>query len=115
MELSRTIRGQRRLAFEVLYVAVVVVLTTIATSDRHFTKWAWIGALLLSLPALLAMLPVFYVTAATAWNVTGAGDGGTMWPVTATYVVLLALAAVLNVIRCVSSRRLGGDAGSYNG
>ncbi len=90
-------------------------LTTFATSDRHFTGWAWIAALLLSLPALLAMLPALYLTAAAAWNATGAGDGGTMWPVTTTYALVLATAAVLNVILLrlvtkVRARRQGLDA-----
>jgi hypothetical protein len=43
------------------------------------------------------MLPVLYLTAATAWNVTGADTGGLRRPVTATYVLVLNLTALLNV------------------
>ena len=46
---------------------------------------------------LLAVLPVLYLATATAWNVTGADNGGLRWPVTATYVLVLTLAALLNV------------------
>ena len=89
----------RRLTIEVGYVVTVVVLAAIATSDpNEFRPPLFVAALVLCLPALIAMLPVLYVAASTAFNLTGADTGGTGWPVTATYAVVLGLTAVLNVV-----------------
>lgn len=92
------------------YVGGVAVLAAVATSDpNHFRHWAFVAALVLCLPALVAVLPVLYVAASTAFNVTGADSGGTRWPVTATYVVVLTAAAALNVylLRVFARRRRG--------
>ncbi len=53
---------------------------------------------MLCLPAMLVMLPALYLLAAIAWNVTGADHGGTTWPVTATYVLVLSVTAIVNVL-----------------
>jgi hypothetical protein len=93
---------------EVAYVGGVAALTAIATSDpNHFRESAFVTALVLCLPALVAALPVLYVAASTAFNVTGADDGGTSWPVTATYVLVLTATAALNVylLRTLARRR----------
>jgi len=91
-------RSASRWVIEVGYVVTVAALAAFATSNpTDFRRWAWGAVLVLCLPALIPMLPVLYVAASTAFNVTGADNGGTHWPVTATYVVVLTLAAILNV------------------
>jgi uncharacterized membrane protein YqjE len=83
---------------EIGYVIAIAALTAFATSNpNEFRNGAWIAALVLSLPMLLAALPVLYLAAAVAWNLTDADNGGLRWPVTATYVLVLVLAALLNV------------------
>jgi hypothetical protein len=52
----------------------------------------------LCLPSLILLLPVLYVAVSTAFNMTGADTGGITGPVTATYVVVFTLMAVLNVV-----------------
>jgi hypothetical protein len=109
---------RRRLAatgwvIEVAYLGGVAILATVATSDpNHPRRWALLAVLAVCLPALVALLPVLYVAVSTAFNVTHADNGGTRWPVTATYVVVLSVAAATNVILvlCVTrarQRRLG--------
>ncbi len=84
---------------EIGYIAGIAGLTTFATSDpNHFRSGAWVAAIVLTLPAFLPMLPVLYLSAAVAWNVTGADSGGLRWPVSATYVAALTLTAFLNVV-----------------
>jgi hypothetical protein len=56
-----------------------------------------VAALVLTLPTLIAALPVIYVAGAGAWHLTGADSGGPMWPVTAVYATVFAAAAVVNV------------------
>jgi hypothetical protein len=100
--------GGIRVVAEVLYVATVAALTAAATWDpNHFDNTLWVLALLLCLPALVAALPVLYLSAATAWNLTGADDGGVGWPVTATSVVVLCATAAVNVVglRLLERRR----------
>jgi membrane protein implicated in regulation of membrane protease activity len=83
---------------EAAYVAGVGMVTFLATQHpNHFRPNWWIAALVVCLPAMIAMLPVLYVTGAAAWNITGADNGGVAWPVTATYVGVLVLAAIVNV------------------
>jgi hypothetical protein len=52
-------------------------------------------------PALLAVVPLFYVFGSMAWNLAG-GEvppaGGTAWPVTVTYGAIFAVAAVVNAL-----------------
>ena len=80
------------------YVAVVAILAIIATSDpNNIRPWAFIAALVLCLPSMVLVLPVFYIAVSTAFNITGADNGGTTWPVTATYVAVFTIVAVLNV------------------
>ena len=98
----------RRVLPEGAYLAVVTVLTVVATSDPNdFRPWAWTATLVLCLPAVIATAPVLYVITSSAWNLTGADNGGTAWPVTAAYVFVMVLTAVLNVIalRLASDRR----------
>jgi hypothetical protein len=97
-----------RVAVEVSYVVLVIALTLFAASDPNDIRaGAWISALALCLPTIIGVLPVLYIAAAFAWNITGADNGGTTWPVTATYVVVLALTALLNValVRFLADRR----------
>jgi hypothetical protein len=52
-------------------------------------------------PALLAVVPLFYVLGSMAWNLVGGEvpvDGGTAWPVTVTYGAIFALAAFVNAL-----------------
>jgi hypothetical protein len=88
-----------RSGIEVTYVATVAILAIVATTDPiHKVRWAFIAAILLCLPSLLPLLPVFYVVVSSAFNATGADRGGTQWPVTAAYVAVFTLAAVINVV-----------------
>lgn len=82
-----------------LYVVVVAALAASAfwAPDEGFT-WGREGvAMLLTLPALIVALPVIYVVGAVVWTLTGADDGGPMWPVTLVYTLLFAGTAVANV------------------
>jgi hypothetical protein len=82
-----------------IYVGVVAALAASAfrSPEEGFT-WTREGvAMALTLPALLPALPVLYGLGALAWNVTSAGDGGLMWPVTLTYALLFAATALANV------------------
>ena len=82
----------------VAYVAVVAVLAGSAFSDPHAgVGWLTGAAMLLTLPAMVAALPVLYVVGAAAWNVTNAAGGGPMWPVTLVYIVIFMGTAVANV------------------
>jgi hypothetical protein len=74
-------------------------------------------AMLLTLPALVPALPAVYLIGGAVWNVTGAGDGGPMWPVTLVYALMFAGVAgadvwlLLTALRTRRSRRLRrGDA-----
>ena len=88
-----------RSGIEVGYVATVAILGIVATADpNHKVRWALIATVLLCLPSLLPLLPVFYVVVSTAFNATGADTGGTTWPVTVAYVAVFTLAAVGNVL-----------------
>jgi hypothetical protein len=80
------------------YLAVVAVLAADAFSDPHagFT-WRTGAAMLLTLPAMVAALPVLYVVGAATWNATHAADGGPMWPVTLIYTVIFVGIAAANV------------------
>ncbi len=92
-------RSQVGHTVEVAYVVAVGVITFLATRDpNHFRRGWWVASLVLCLPAMVAVLPVLYVAGAAAWNITGADHGGTAWPVTATYVAVLILAAIVNVV-----------------
>jgi uncharacterized membrane protein YjjB (DUF3815 family) len=98
-----TIEQRRRITtrsiFEVGYVTAVAVLTTVAASNPHeFRRGAWAAVLVLSLPALIPMLPVLYIAGSTVFNITGARDGGTGWPVTVTYMAVFIVTAVVNVV-----------------
>lgn len=82
-----------------LYVGVVSALaaSAFASPGETFT-WNREGvAMLLTVPALLAALPVIYVVGAVIWNITDAGDGGPMWPVTLAYALMFAGVATANV------------------
>jgi hypothetical protein len=75
-----------------------MVLMALAIVDpNHPRLGLFIASLVLCLPAMLPALPVFYVVLATVWNLTGAGDGGLTWPVTAAYIAAIGLVAVSNV------------------
>lgn len=52
--------------------------------------------MVLTLPMMLPALPVLYVLGAMVWNMTGAGDGGPMWPVTLAYTLMFASIAAAN-------------------
>ena len=82
----------------VAYVAAVAALTAKAFSspDPGFT-WTEATAMLATLPAILGAMPVVYLGGALIWNLTGADDGGPMWPVTLVYTVIFAGAAVANL------------------
>jgi hypothetical protein len=87
-----------RSTVEVGYVATVAILAIVATADpNHKAYPAFDFTLALSLPALVALAPVFYAVVGNAWNLTGADHGGTTWPVTVAYVVMFTAAAALNV------------------
>lgn len=85
--------------FSALYVGVVAALAASAFSSpgEGFT-WNREGvAMLLTLPALIPALPLVYVIGAAIWNVTNAGDGGPIWPVTLVYTLMFAAVAAANV------------------
>jgi hypothetical protein len=93
------VRGAVRLLFEGSYVVAVGVLAAFATLDPNDIRPSlWVAALLLCLPALIVVLPALYLLAAAAWNATGADSGGMAWPVTTTYVLVLCIAALANVV-----------------
>jgi len=101
------VRGVVRPVFEGVYVVVVGLLTAVATRDpNEFRPSLWVAALALCLPAMIVVLPALYLVAAGAWNATGADHGGIAWPVTATYVLVLCIAALANVVllRWVTAR-----------
>ncbi len=80
------------------YVVVVTVSMGLAMIDPNDPEQPLlVAACVLCLPAMVLALPVFYVVVATAWNLTDADNGGSTWPVTATYVVGIGLVAVANV------------------
>ena len=98
--------GWVRSRVEAGYVATVAILAVIATNDpNQKVLWAFIASLVLCLPSMIAVVPVFYVAVSTAFNITGADNGGSTWPVTATYVAVFVLAAVLNVLLVELVRR----------
>ena len=81
-----------------LYVGVVAALAANAFSDANGSFGRAEGAaMLLTLPALVIALPVIYVLGATIWNLTDAGDGGPMWPVTVVYTLMFAGVAIANL------------------
>jgi len=87
-----------RSAIEVGYVATVAILAIIATADpNNKVDWAWTATLVLCLPSLITLLPVLYLAVSKAFNMTGADAGGITWPVTAAYVTVFTLMAVMNV------------------
>jgi len=89
-----------------VYVAFVMVMMTLATTDpNHPKRGLFVIALALCLPALVPALPVLYVAVALAWSVTNADSGGVTWPVTAAYVLAAALAAACNVWLVRRARR----------
>ncbi|MCU1360734.1 MAG: hypothetical protein JWN99_2023 [Ilumatobacteraceae bacterium] len=91
---------------EAVYVVAVAASTAVAMSDPNHPRSAFlIAALVLALPCSAAALPVLYVAGSVAWNLTNADDGGLAWPVTATYVVVLGLAAAMNVFLLEDRRR----------
>ena len=96
-------------ASAIVYVGVVAALAAGAFSDRDATfSWGTEGvAMLLTLPALVVALPAVYVLGAAIWNVTGADNGGPMWPVTVVYTLMFAGVAVANlwILRQVLRRR----------
>jgi len=86
-------------AARVAYVALVSGLTTYAMADvNHVRGPAFAAALLLCLPATIPTLPFLYVILALGWNLTDADSGGTTWPVTALYVVVLGGVAIANLV-----------------
>ena len=98
----------RRRGAETSYLLIVAVLTFVATRDPNdFRPRFWMVACVVCLPALIPMLPVLYLAGSAAFNLSETGAGGHGWPVTATYVVVMTLAAMLNVAlaRAVTSRR----------
>ena len=87
-----------RSTIEVGYVATVAILAIVATAHpNHKAYPAFDFTLALSLPALIALAPIFYAVVGNAWHLTGADHGGPTWPVTLAYVVMFTTAAVLNV------------------
>jgi hypothetical protein len=82
----------------VAYVALVTAVMGWAMADpNHPRRGAFVGALVLCLPSLVAALPVLYVSLAFAWNATGADAGGATWPVTVAYALVAGLVSAGNV------------------
>ena len=87
-----------RSTLEVGYVATVAILAIIATADPNRMAYpAFQITLVLCLPSLLLLAPVFYAVVGNVWHATGADHGGITWPVTVAYVVMFTIAAILNV------------------
>ena len=89
------------------YVAAVVILVAVSFRSPHQGFSVTEGvALALTLPVLIAALPVVYLLGAAIWSLTDAGDGGPMWPVTLVFVLMFAVIAVANlwVLRWVAHR-----------
>jgi hypothetical protein len=75
----------------------MVLMASAMADPNHPRLGLFIASLVLCLPTMLPALPVLYVVLATVWNLTGAGDGGPLWPVTAAYIAAFGLVAVGNV------------------
>jgi hypothetical protein len=81
------------------YLVLVGVLAGFAWHDPNgsFGRTE-LAAIVLTLPAILAAIPVVYVVGAMAWNFTNAGNGGPMWPVTICFVAMFTAMAAANVL-----------------
>jgi hypothetical protein len=91
--------SRRRRVVEACYVVAIATLAAIATSDpTHLRRRVFATTLALCLPALIGLLPVLYIVVSTAFNLTGADNGGIGWPVTATYALVLGFGAAMNVV-----------------
>ena len=81
------------------YVGTAAALAASAwSSPDQGPGWQEAAALILTLPAMVVAPPVLYVAGATAWNLSGADDGGPMWPVTVVYALVVGVAALGNVL-----------------
>jgi uncharacterized membrane protein len=79
----------------VLLVAVLGALSFSSDQARPSVEWP---AFLLLLPTVVLTLPVMYGVGAIAWSIRDAIPGQPMWPVTVTFTLLFAGAAVVNVV-----------------
>lgn len=85
-------------ALSMVYVATVMLVMGLATADPNHPKATlFVVALALCLPGLVPALPLLYFAVAIAWSATNADVGGVTWPITGTYVLAAALAAIGNV------------------
>jgi len=80
-----------------LYVGVVAGLAASGFWTDSGFAWQTGVAMLLTLPVLIVALPVIYFLGAGIWNVTDAGVGGPMWPVTLVFTLMFAGVAMANV------------------
>jgi hypothetical protein len=80
------------------YVVAVAVLVAVSFREpgQGFSVTEGV-AFVLTLPVLLAALPIVYLVGAAAWSITDAGDGGPMWPVTVVFVLMFVGVAVANL------------------
>jgi len=77
----------------------VGALTAVATVDPNRPRsGAHVIAMVLCLPSMVLGLPVLYVVASTAFDLTHADDGGTTWPVTVSYVAVVVGTAMVNAV-----------------
>jgi hypothetical protein len=87
-----------RTSAEVGYVASVAILAVVATWNPNRKAYpAFDVTLALCMPALVALYPLVLVVVGNAWHFTGADHGGVTWPVTAAYVAVFTVAALINV------------------
>jgi ABC-type dipeptide/oligopeptide/nickel transport system permease subunit len=108
-------------AVAVAYVATVAGLTAAAYSDHEVVRWEQVAAAVLTLPTLVAALPVVYVLGGLAWTLADSPGSGSassadpsvaaapIWPVTLTFTVLMTLVACANValVRWIVRSRRG--------
>jgi ABC-type dipeptide/oligopeptide/nickel transport system permease subunit len=95
-----------RYTLAVLYVGIVGVLAGLGNAGRNQgPSWMWVAAIVLTLPAFVLALPITYVIGSSIWNITDAGNGGPMWPVTVVYAVLFAAIAVANLVLLALTRK----------
>ncbi len=78
-----------------LLVSVLGAVAFSTENARPSVEWP---AFLLLLPTAVVTLPVMYVVGAIGWSIRDSLAGHPMWPVTLTFTVLFAGAALVNVV-----------------
>jgi hypothetical protein len=89
-----------------VFVLVVGVLGAVATANPNDLRpWAWVAALVLTLPLTPLCVVLIYAVTPIAWNLTHADNGGPTLPVTLAYTACFVLTAMANVALVEAWRR----------